>query len=447
MDNHQKIEQLKGAIYPIFWDNGSYSFLHLEINLKDTASKDALEKEKEEASCFVTLVHEYIHYIQNFTTTWGFTNFITYIDLFAVFFGDNILLDKDPILPLHGGIVDNKFGRKNYLNYLKSSFLGITKGSDGRIIFDKTLANDFDIIESTITDPYWSKEVYISYIAFNGQKIPVNELVLSENMAIVSSYLASGLSLDESKKSIDKLWGHEYHIVYSYLHNLFPDKDTLKMTYYLCESALLIVPYNKRITQMLIYIRDNISDFKNKSENEIIQALLEHIEFKKSLEKIIPEILRQVESRIHTFSKYKENYEFYKYLLDVLDIFKRGMEERLKNNHTYRDNFNSEFLNYYSKILHSPILVFADKQKTMLGEPSEKFVNSMAYFSGVLKIFHTAYFRNISKCPFCEEYSICQVVKGTECETNALSVYGDEKYNGCIMQNSLNIIGIRKEGR
>lgn len=32
----ENIEQLKNAIYLILWDNGSYSFLHLEINLKDT---------------------------------------------------------------------------------------------------------------------------------------------------------------------------------------------------------------------------------------------------------------------------------------------------------------------------------------------------------------------------------------------------------------------------
>jgi hypothetical protein len=266
-------------------------------------------------------------------------------------------------------------------------------------------------------------------------------------MAIISSYLASGVSVSESKLSIDKLWGQEYHIIYSYLNNLLPEKNTLKITYNLCEAALLIVPYNKKITQMLIYIRDNVGTLKNLSEDEIIEILLKQIKFKESLKKIIPEILRQVDSRIQTFSKYKENYEFYKYLIDVLAIFKNGMEERLINNLTYRDTFDSRFLDYHSNILYSPILVFADKQKTMLGEPSAKFVNSIAYFSGVLKIFHQAYFREIKQCPFFEEHSICAVSKGSECETNALSVYGLEKYKGCLMQNSLNIIGIRKDGR
>lgn len=447
MTGTENIEQLKNAIYPILWDNGSYSFLHLEINLKDTASKQELLDQKEAASCFVTLTHEYIHYIQNFTTTWGFTNFITYVDLFAVFFGDNILLDTNPELPLLNGTIDKKFGSKNYLNYLKSAFLGVSKGTDGKFLFQDTDKPDFTIVESTLTDPYWKKEVYISYIAYKGKLIPLNELVLSENMAIVGSYLASGLTMEESRNTIAQIWGAQYHIVYSFLNNLFPDKNCLKLTYIICESALLIVPYNKVISKILIYLKDNIGDLKSESEDEIIQRFLEHIDFKSSLEKLIPSMLQQLESRVQTFNKYKDNYEFYKFLLDILEIFKKGLEERLKKQHTYRDKLNSEFLNYYSEIIYSPILVFADKQKSMLGDPSDSFVNSIASFSGILKIFHMAYFQDIRKCPFCEEFSICTVDKGTECEQSALDVYGKEKYIGCLMNNALNIIGIKKEER
>jgi len=445
--NMKNIELFKRAIFPILWDNGSYNFLHLEINLKDTASKQALIKEKEQATCFVTLVHEYIHYIQNFTTTWGFTNFITYVDLFAVFFGDNILLDADPDLPLIKGIINKKFGSKNYLNFLKSSFLGITKGSGGEFVFQNTDKPDFEIIESTLIDPYWLKEVYVPYLSYSGKQIPLNEIVLSENMAIVGSYLSSGLTIEESKQTIDKYWGPQYHIIYSFLNNLFPDKNCLKLTYNICESSLLIVPYNKTISKILIYLKDNLESLKLESEDEIIKRILHHIHFVDSLNIIITKALEQLDSRVQTFKKYKENYEFYNYLLDILAIFKIGLAERLKIKHSYRDHLDSEFLNYFSKKIYSPILVFADKQKTMLGDPEEDFVNSIAYFNGVLKIFHTAYFQEIQKCPFFEEYSICTFNKGTECETSALEVYSKEKYSGCLMTNALNIIGIRKKNR
>lgn len=443
----KNFEQFKEAIYPMLWDNGSYSFLHLEIKLKDTASKESLIREKEEASCFVTLTHEYIHYIQNFTTTWGFTNFITYIDFFTVFFGDNILLEKNPELPLKDGMIDKKFGKKKYSNYFKSAYLGIEKGSDGKFSFNDTNEPDFTIIESTLTDPYWEKEVYISYVAFKGKQIPLNELVVSENMAIVGSYLSSGLPIEESKQSIDIFWGPQYHIIYSFLNNLFPEKNCFKLTYIICESSLLIVPYNKIISRVLIFLRDNTDELKMENEDLIIDKILTHIDFDISLNKIIPNLLEQLNSRILTFNKYKENYEFFKYLLDILTIFKKGLNERLKVNHTYRDELNSEFLNYYSKIIYSPILVFADNQKTMLGEPSNDFVNSIASFHGIMKIFHLAYFGKINKCPFCEEYSICKVEKGLECENNSLEVYKIKKYKGCLMSNAINIIGIRRENR
>ena len=443
----EKIEQLKETIYPIFWDSGSYSFLSLEIKLNQTASLKALLQEKEEASCFVTLVHEFIHYIQNFTTTWGFTNFITYVDLFAIFFGDNILLESNPSLPLLNGIVDKKFRNKNYLNYLKSAFLGIQKDNEGNFIFTDTDKNNFEIIESTLIDPYWEKEIYIAYISYNGKLIPLNELVLSENMAIVGSYLSSGLSVEDSKKTIDQIWGAQYHIVYSFLNNLFPAKNTLKLTYFICESSLLIVPYNKTISKILIYIKTNLDSFASLNEEEIIDKILHLIDFENSLNKLVPAMLEQLESRIATLSKYKENYEFYKYLLVVLEIFKNGFKERLTIRHTYKDEFTSSFLNSFADKIYSPILVFADKQKTMLGNPETDFVNSIAYFNGVLKVFHHAYFKEICKCPFAEEYSICTVEKGIECQTSCLDVYNKEKYKGCLMNNALNIIGIRKNGR
>lgn len=443
----ENFKQFKEAIYPMLWDNGSYSFLHLEIKLKDLASKESLIKEKEEASCFVTLTHEYIHYIQNFTTTWGFTNFITYVDFFVAFFGDNILLENNPKLPLQNGLIDKKFGKKNYSNYFKSAYLGIEKGSDGKFLYNDTSEPDFSIIESTLTDPYWEKEVYISYIAYKGKQIPLNELVLSENMAIVGSYLSSGLSIEVSKQSIEGFWGPQYHIIYSFLNNLFPDKNCFKLTYIICESSLLIVPYNKIISKILVFLKDNINKLKIENEDLILDKIFTHINFNNLLNKIIPNLLDQLNSRILTFRKYKENYEFYKYLLDVLTIFKNGLKERLIKNHTYRDELNSEFLDYYSKIIYSPILVFADNQKSMLGEPSDDFVNSIASFHGILKIFHLAYFEEINKCPFCEEFSICKLEKGIECENNSTEVYNIEKYKGCLMSNALNIIGIKRENR
>lgn len=445
--NMTNIELFKDAIYPLFWDNGSYSFLHLEIQLKDAASKQSLIDEKEKASCFVTLIHEYIHYIQNFTTTWGFTNFITYIDLLVAFFSKNSSLDKNPDLPLSSGSVNNSFGNKNYSNYLESAFLGVSKGKDESFLFEDTDQANFTIIESKLIDPYWIKEVNISYLAYNGKQIPINKIVLSENMAIVGSYLSSGMSIEESKQSIDKLFGPKYHIIYSFLNNLFPEKNCLKLTYVICESSLLILPYNRTISKILQFLQVNASVLQIKAEDEILSKALEHINFEKSLTKLIPKILEQIETRVQIFNKHKQEYEFYKYVLDVLSIFKNGLSERLINMHTYRNKFDSDFLNFFSKKIYSPIIVFSDKQKTMLGEPTENFVNSIASLSGVLKIFHLAYFNEIKRCPLNEDFSICTVAKGMECDLAALDVHGKHRYKGCLMNNALNIIGIRKEGR
>ena len=441
------IDLLAKSLQPYLWDNGSYNFLHLEIKLKQTASKKALIQEKEQASCFVTLVHEYIHYLQNFSTTWGFTNFITYVDFFAAFFGDNILLDTDPSLPLKGGQIDSKFGAKSYSNYLKSAFLGIAKGTDGKFQFQATNDANFTIVESTIEDPYWGKEVYIAYVALDKKLIPLNELVISENMAIVASYLASGLTLEETRKTISSIWGPQYHVIYSFTASLFPNKNCLKITYLICEVSLLIPPYNKKVVDILKFLNDQQLTFNNNTEAEINEAILTYINFNKALDGLMVNINRQLESRILTFGKYKDQYEFYKFLIVVLNLFKVGFAKRVAAKHTYCDRMDLNFLNAYALDMFSPILIFADGQKSMLGNPPDDFINSIASFHGILKIFHQSYYAKIQKCPFFETHSICNVSKGTECENDATSIYGRPEYAGCIMDNALNVIGIKKLGR
>jgi hypothetical protein len=442
----EKIELLKDTIYPSTWDNGSYSFFDLTIKLKDTATIEALKTEKENANCFVTLVHEYVHFIQNFTTAFGFTNFVTYVDLFSVFFGDNILLDNDPTIPTKNGIVDTKLGNKNFENYVKSAFLGIEK-DNGKFVFQSTSEKDFTIIDSTITNPYWQKDVFISYIAYQGKLIPLNELVASENMAIVASYLSSGLTLDEAKQTISTHWGPQYHIIYSFLNNLFPDKNCFKLTYIISEISLLIVPYNKIVSVILKHLTANKSKLEKLDEDQIIEDIKDAIQFKKSLAIVLRETSKQLEARIITFAKYEKRYEFFIYLKEILTLFKNGLAERAKNPFTYRDNFDSSFLNYYAEIIKSPILVFSDSKKTMLGDPTDDFVNSIAMVSGVLTVFHTTYFSNLTKCPFASDHSLCSLPKGVECNSDPLAIYGKEEYKGCLLHNSLNILGLKKEGR
>jgi len=439
-----KLEQLKEAIYPYSWVNGSYRFTELEIKLKETASLEDLMNEKEEAVCFVTLVHEYIHYIQNFTTTWGFTNFITYIDLINSLFVTNHELLNDPELPL----VNLKTrDNKTYSNFIKSANLGSTKGESGKYIFTPTTKADFTLFQEHIFDPYWNRKTSIYYLAYKGEAVPLNAFVISENMAIIGSYLASGVPIEDAKQSITRMWNPEYNIIYSYIYNLFPSLDCFKLTYYMCEAALLVPGYSDTIYKILRLLKQKKYLFKTYDEDDIIKQISEHLKLDLSIRKMLPEIKVQIQNRIDMYEKNKKDFGFFSYIIDILSLFKEGFNERFNNVYTYRSSFDFQFLDYFSQKIKSPVIVFADNQKTMLGKPTTEFIHSVAYFGGVLKTFNNAYFNDIGKCPFYEDHSICTVVKGIECKTNAMNAYNKEAYCGCLMNNALNIIGIKKLDR
>lgn len=446
MNPKEKIELLKDPIYPDLWDSGSYCPYDFTLNIKGNATIEKLKEEKENANCYTTLIHEYVHYIQYLTTTFGCVNLVTYIDIFSLFFAENNFLDNDPVIPTFKGIADSKLKNKNYENFIIASRIGIDRIND-KIVFSATDKIDFTIIKSSIYDPYRETNKFISYVAYNNELIPLNELVLCENMAIVASYLSSGLSLDEAKQTINRLWRPQYHIIYSFINNLFPDKDCLKLTYIISEMSLLIIPFNQTITKILEHLTNDFITLDQLNEDQFIENIRVFLNFDELLKLSINNSLDDVGMRILTCTKHEKDNEFFTHIKVILNNFKKGLTERLSNPFTYQSQFDNSFLNYHEKIIKSPILVFSDNKKTMLGDHQTDYINSIALVSGILTVFHKTYYDKLKECPFSTEPSLCALPKGTECTSDPISIYGKKKYKGCLLHNSLSIIGLKKEGR
>ena len=106
------LQEFKESVPVGLWNPGSYLFQILQINIKGNANLERLINEGSDNPAFVTLCHEYIHYIQNFTTLNGALKLVDYVEVASRTFAENALLENDPVIPIKGGEADSKIGNK-----------------------------------------------------------------------------------------------------------------------------------------------------------------------------------------------------------------------------------------------------------------------------------------------------------------------------------------------
>lgn len=439
------LHEFKESIPAELWEPGSYLFQILQINIKGNATLEKLISEGSDNPAFVTLCHEYIHYIQNFTTLNGALKFVDYIEVASRTFSENALLMSDPKIPIEGGDADHKIGNKTYANFVKSQKLGLNNQSNGSK-FVNTQNADYAMSHELLRNDYKDKDIFIGYVSIDKKLVPLNEFVISENMALIGSYLAANIPFTDFEATMN-LWGYEYKAIFMLLKHIFPNHSCIKMTYIFCESALSLVPTNEKIYELLSYCNDNKDVLQGKNENDIIDSCLNQLCFEKLLKRQTGLFIKIFDSKLFIYDKYKDEIEYFKYAIYVLELMKKGVLNRLSNPISFKNRITPKYLMHYASIIKSPIIKFMDGKTTMLGENEETTINSIATFSGIMKMFFELYFNGIHECPFNAGGSLCGAEKDTCCKTDPFAMYGKPAYLGCLLNNSFNTIGIKNEKR
>lgn len=431
--------QWKKAILTRLWSGGWYSFALMEIEISDYSFTD-FQTKGEESGAFPTLVHEYIHYLQTFTTTWGFTNFYTFLGYILNSFITAQSTGQAPRLPLRNNIPEEP--AKTFENFMTHAWLGLTRSKEG-FYFEPTSLTDFTLIEKRIEDPYFAgKSSVLYWVVIQGKLIPLTPIVLSENMAIVSSYLASGQSLAESQLSIDD-YPLEYNCIHKYIRNYLPGKNTLYLTYILSEAALLVPSYSQTIYKFLRYLSQNAQYFALKTEEQIIASIFSFTKFNVLRIAAIKFAIEQLDERRAIFNKHAEGYGFLVFIDELLSVMKEGLLFRISNASTYAPNLDMTFLNSMVSIIKSPLIRFKDGATHMLGTPDSNFRDAVAFFNGILKVYYDLYSNSFfNRCPFADPESLCSHTRQPECFNNALQVPSNPVLKNCILYNALKLLGL-----
>ncbi|MNU62014.1 hypothetical protein D3C71_512270 [compost metagenome] len=431
------------------WEGGSYNWFHVELNLFQSTRADLL-RDKENAGSFPTLIHEYTHFLQSFTTAYGFTTLFTYISCVNQFRMENMRLLYNPSIPLKGGKADKRMKNKNLKNIFLYPYTGVKRNRQDRtkILYDRSNESEFHLKQDKVFVPYRNKTVVMANITVEGFEIKVSEFVIRESMAYMSNFLATSLTSAERHELFleNDSYSLEYRGLYLFLKHFLPEKDCFQLIYTFCEMALNLPSYTEHMNTMLSYIVSNSRYLNQQSESDIIQETSTHIRYTTLFPISIQSCLNQLNDLQEMYRRHP-NDGFLQISDRILNNLALGLQLRMQNQTFYAHRMNMAYLNQITSVLASPIVKFRDGDRTILGNSTDEFVDDLALFSGILRGIQYMYNNESKSCPFATAPSLCNLEKTDTCRTNYRKINAFENYQGCIMSNAMKVTGVQKSDR
>ncbi len=442
-----QLEDFLEAVPAIFWDSGSYDRLTVEIRIKNTFPEVLLSEGWENSAGWVTLAHEFTHHFQNFTTCSGVNAALFYLEFFTIF----ATLSQNPNgpkiqIPIKGSDFEKQFGNHTFDNIHKYLDFGNNRrqGNNSQFDFEISREANWEFSIASQWCDLFQRDRCLGNISFNGHWIPITELVLRENMAMVASFCASQFEIQKFVAFLYDKYQPVYWVVIRFLNELFPEKDFLRLTYEICELALCTPDPIGAIHYILNFLQREHIALSDLDEEEIINKLDDSFELKKKIEEEIESIQARIASSLELIDYLARCSHLFVSLSALMEKIKMGLTFRLRNLSSYKPRLTSVDIMDFVTLIGSPCVIFeaANFEQMFLGSNGLEDQQLFMEVQSCLVVMRKIYTTEMSECPFLHEESFCDRNRGSLCYENCLSIEMDSTYHGCLMHNVIDKLAI-----
>lgn len=436
--------------------NRNYDWFSLNININYNKEQLNIEKiinkeiEFGNSEAEIIFIHEYIHYLQNFNTPLGAVLLCQFVhalyQLGASKVEEEIVFElpmklktiPDKTLWNKGidginqikqalGESDDKFSFANPSTFekyevVKADDLTI---SNGRIVFEvtnKTVREHMAHIGSMLFSGYTDEQIHADYISRPEFCVTVGMLEKQPSYWILFEYF----------------YFNKYTNVAEGLIFLCAESLTCEVPMTVIEQFFKSVTDPKFINMkdlrafVGLWVSSSFetnSSFETKRKKEFFDASL-----------------KMVTEKIKLCKKHAETHDFYKF--NVV-LFEKLYSNLLRFEQLSRYFFDAKTLrdkNTWVKIIAqfgTPIMRCKDKKPIITGQ-SDRLVETLTYFLGVVKTIESLTNTTTDRCPFHTDFAICLAghKNDTTCLTNPAIVKNPKEHDGeCIYQNSIVLMG------
>jgi hypothetical protein len=423
---------------------GRYDMFSLEIEIE---GKTVLERTP-------TIFHEYTHYLQNMTTINGFISLDKYIHVLLRSFTKLGSDTVNPKIPLNNyPVLQNVLGDKNVGNILSCRSSGMDYDVlNKKYVFQDTDLEDYSVSEQDHMDHYSGILLKIPYIAIDGKNIPLNEITIKENMALVNSIIGGNKNDKLTTDDINEILSYEYkeyNVLFDFINHYLPNCNLLKLVYCICEISLNIY-FSEQVMGNMLRLIQKESEYLSEMETDTIICLMRdainYDEISGRLYNIIYE--KAIIKTLELFDSFDLSENQFVYILkDFYCFLIKGIKYRSGQKTLYVNYLTDNYIQILTSIIGCPIIYFTEEKKwENLSRTPEYFFKDFIYLHGALKIFMRLYDSDIFVCPFFDS-NLCTVSKNERCSSNCLDNYHDSYYRNCLLSNALICTGIRQEER
>lgn len=446
------------ADYFEFLDNASigrsydWSSLHIDLDFdKVEIDLDAIINKTREfgySKQETLFIHEYVHYLQSFFTTWGALAFCEYL----------LALEK-----LGASILEEHFKLSMPVELEEKAEMNLwNAGVKQYQKFFRLLGTSRDIVfERPNKYPnYIVKEVSENTLKINNGLISyeIDNKTVREHMAELSSMLFLNYSDDdiharfEESRAFCSSTGNldlkpMYWILFEYFY-FHKYQNVAEGLVLLTHGALCSLAPYWTITRLFEFI----TDYKQYIERE--KDLLKTVQlfFKtsrearvlsKSYEAVIEEVVKQIEM----CEKRRADHHFYSFVYELLNSLLENLRIQQSGNSYFDDPSKLRKKEFWVDIIFkagTPIIRYKDK-KPVITPTSEKLEEPLIYFLGVSVLLKDLQKPGKTSCPFHTDFNICKASYRNDdgCLHEPITVKNPERDGKeCHYRNSLILLGL-----
>lgn len=384
-------------------------------------------------------VHEYIHYLQSFTTIYGIQTTLILLSILNEFLLD--LNNSAITFPLKADdpIIQIMRERMKLIYDLQ---------------FFQMQPKDLSVEDEKYYEMYkikynGNKEVKVLFIKDhnNHRWIPLTPKVIRENMAMMGYCITRGMDAKALLEWIKERDDSEYWIIFEYLmYNARTPLNNLVITFYLCELALMSSTPTITIDILLNHFIEFIHSegIHYSDEDSLFNDFVKKYEIITEQQPWIDKLFEVTQVQKNSADQNSYDNEYLKFLSTIFQIIINALVYRRNQATVYKKGLGGLWIDNMTQMFASPVVSYRDPKIFLLGKSYISTEPHAYIFSLLFFMQNIESLNKLDICPFYKNFPICNEEKSNICEKHPLNILYDEKYAGCALYNVLQLLGLLK---
>lgn len=392
-------------------------------------------------------IHEYVHYLQSFYTTWGALMFCEYRLALEKINASN--LEEQFKLPLK---LEAKEGMELWNAGVKQyeKFFGMLGSDRGNIDFERLNAYPNYSVKEFSDHSLTINNGLVSYT--------IDNKTVREHMAELSSLLFLNYSDEQvhsriincndfcsSLGNLDKKPMYWMLFEYFYFHGYINIAEGLVL---LCNGAMSSLMPHWSINRFFKFLKNNKAAGAGKDLLTLVRQFSSSDQELNIIRGSFETVIEELNKQLRLCEKHSSTHDLYRLSLNIFNFLKNNLNTYQSADVFFREPSNLRRKKFWSDTISktgTPIIRYKDKTP-VITTFDRNLIEPLTYFLGITKVLDNLQDTKIFACPFHSDFNICKAAYKNDdtCFHEPLSVKNPEQDGKeCHYQNAVLLLGLK----